>query len=499
MNSVPLRRALTLAVVAAAGVAGVVAWRAWKRPAPPPLSLSYWYWHRPFRLADDERKALVGAGVRELFIHAGTLSVGDDGNLRTSLRQQWGEGGKGFQIHLVVNASGGVLAKLASLEPAAVAEAVAATVREARDGARAKGLEVVGVQTDFDYPSRLLLRYAAMLDALRAKLPGLTLSAALLATYYTRRELDAVLQRLDFAAPQFYEAQTSRRLDDFAPVSDPKRLARGLAAAGRRGFPFRAGLPAYGHALVFDGAGRLRGVYRDASADTLAGDTRFRLEKREVEPRSGERVLTFVASGTDRPDHRVVYDLPTPDSLARCLATLREKRPDNCAGAILFRLPERGESATLPLPTSLALWRGEAPAPSVRVRIRKGVARPWSAVEGGTPAGEVFVDVTNDGAAGTAIGPESVVVDVRLGRPGVESVAPGGFARATPFLGEPGRAGSPARADGVRFSAAGLPAGATLTAGPLRLTDAVVPSVVVEWRALSADGATTLSGKGSLP
>lgn len=498
MNPVPPRRALTLAVVAAAGVAGAVAWRVWRRPAPPPLSLSYWYWHRPFRLSVDERKALDAAGVRELFVHAGTVYVDEAGKLRTALRQQWGDGGKGLRAHLVVNTSSGVLTKLESLPPESLADAIARTVAEAREGARARGLDIVGVQTDIDYPTRLLPRYAAMLDALRAKLPHLTLSAALLATYYDSRRLDPVLQRLDFAVPQFYEAQTPRRLDAFAPVSDPKRLEKGLAAAGRRGFPFRTGLPAYGHALVFDGGGRLRGVYRDASADTLAGDPRFRLEKQETEPRSGERILTFVASGTDRPDHRIVYDLPTPDALARCLNLLREKRPENCTGAILFRLPERGESATLPLATTLALWRGETPTPAVRVRVRSRIARPWSAVEGGSASAEVFVDVTNAGSASTALAPDAVVVDVRLGRAGVESVAPGAFARATPFVGAPGRPGGASRADGVRFVAAGIPAGATLTAGPIRLPGGAVPKVTVAWSAL-ADRGPALTGEESVP
>lgn len=483
---------LVLALLAAGGFWG---WRRAQTPLPP-LTKSLWYWHRPFRLKPAEVVSLRSAGVSELFVHAGLLCRNDeDGALGITLRQSWASRAEGLKVHLVFNASSDVLGRLETIPEATLATTLAEAALAQKQTAQRVGVEVIGLQCDLDFPTRLLPRYATLLKALRQKLPGWQLSATLLSSWYSSPKLDPVLDALDFSVPQFYEAQTPRGYRDFTPIFSPMVLERGLRAAGRRGKPFRAGLPAYGHALVFDGSGRLRGMYRDGGADTLSADPAFRSVRAETDPKTGNRRVEFTAAQAGAVDFRILFDLPTLHSVQKALGTVVEQRPRNCTGVVLFRLPELGETSTLPLATLTALLTQESPAPKIRARIRTKPAAAWSAIESGQEAGTaVFVDLINEGTASTALGPDSVTLDLALPGPGVVAVAPGGFATAR-LLGEnPEQTVSPVRAKNVRWSAPTLAAGATVTAGPLHLHGSEVGALKAHWRVRLQDGTTALTG-----
>ncbi|WP_309707782.1 DUF3142 domain-containing protein [Armatimonas sp.] len=493
----PHSKFILLGLVLAGIFWGVWGWQRAKTPLPP-LTKSLWYWHRPFLLKDEEVAQLRTAGVSEIFVHAGLLYRRDeDGTLGVTLGQSWKSRADGLKVHVVFNASADVLSRLEKLPEETLAETMASAARTQKQAAQKVGVEVIGLQCDLDFPTRLLLRYATLIKLLRSKLPGWQLSATLLSTWYTSHNLDAVLDALDFSVPQFYESQTPRGYADFTPIFSPRVLERGLATAGRRGKPFRAGLPAYGHALVFDGPGRLRGMYRDGGADTLASDPAFHCLRAETDSVTGNRRLEFTAAQAGAVDFRILFDLPTALSVQKALALTMANRPRNCTGFVLFRLPEPGETSTLPLPTLTALLKNQTPILRPRIRIRTKPAAAWSAIEGGGEAGTlVFVDLINDGDAGSALGPETVTLDLELTRPGVVDVAPGGFAKATLFAESPERAVSPLRATGVRWSAANLPPKTTLTVGPLRLKGSEIGTLNVHWRVLALDGKTAQVGEG---
>ncbi len=493
----PHSKLILMGLAFAGGVWGVWGWQRAKTPLPP-LTKSLWYWHRPFLLKDEEAAQLRTAGVSELFVHAGLLyRREEDGTLGVTLGQSWKSRAEGLKVHVVFNASADVLSRLEKLPEETLAETIATVARTQKQAAQKAGVEVIGLQCDLDFPTRLLPRYASMLKLIRQKLPGWQLSATLLTTWYTSRNLDSVLDVLDFSVPQFYESQTPRGYADFTPIFSPKVLECGLAAAARRGKPFRAGLPAYGHALVFDGPGRLRGMYRDGGADTLASNPAFRCLRAETDSVTGNRRLEFTAAQAGAVDFRILFDLPTALSVQKALARTMANRPRNCTGVVLFRLPEPGETATLPLPTLTALLKNQPPILRPRVRIRTKPAAAWSAIEGGGEAGTlVFVDLINDGDVGSALGPETVTLDLELARPGVLDAAPGGFAKATLFAESPDRIASPLRATGVRWSATNLAPMTTLTAGPLHLKVTEIGRLRAHWRVVAQDGTTALTGGG---
>src|SRR5205809_3046112 len=75
----------------------------WHRKAPaPPLDISLWYWHQPFRLSRAELLQLDSMGVHQLFVRAGTITRARDA-VRISLPQQWENRGGAIPVHLVFN------------------------------------------------------------------------------------------------------------------------------------------------------------------------------------------------------------------------------------------------------------------------------------------------------------------------------------------------------------------------------------------------------------
>src|SRR5687767_12484932 len=77
-------------------------WGMAARPArsPHPLRTACWYWHHPFRLDAGDRHALEAARVSRLYVHAGTLALGD-GALRLTSRQRW-EASPACDVHAVL-------------------------------------------------------------------------------------------------------------------------------------------------------------------------------------------------------------------------------------------------------------------------------------------------------------------------------------------------------------------------------------------------------------
>jgi hypothetical protein len=502
--------ALCLLALLAAGVC----WRVWRqRQAPPPLEVSLWYWHQPFSITVDEASRLHALGVRQIFVRAATFRYGDAaGPAVLSLPQIWKTRADRLAVHLVFPVDYSLVRRFEQIPEDRLRAAFTAGIRRERQRAERAGIRVAGVQIDLDCPTRLLPHYARLLAGLRADLgTSGVLSVTLLTSWYASRDLLAVLDAVDFSVPQFYEAQTPRTRDQFTPISDLPRLSRGLRAAGRFGKPFYAGLPSYGHALVYDGQGRLRGLFHDASAaELITRPDEFHLlgvhpidakGKPAATPdaANGEEIVEFgpAHAGTD---FRLLYDLPTPDLLARHLAMVRTERPDNCRGVILYRYPSAGESETLPLPTVEAILRGAKPVPQLRIRLRTRRSAPWEMVEAERPEAvsqrtNLYVTVTNIGDGPTRIAQDAVDVALRFDHPGIEDASRGTFDTVEAFAGEPENRSSLPRADGIRLRAASLAPGESRTAGPFFLSPDGPSRVRGTWSAALPGGFDTAAGE----
>lgn len=492
----------------------------------PPIS--FWYWHSPFVLSPDDTKTLQDLGVRELFVRAATLTYSGDPNdpVRASLRQTWPAPPKvktsvaantafHLQIHLVFPVDATLVRRFEGLPEETFAQSMVQAIEtEWQRAAMQMPGAIVGVQIDLDCPTRLLGRYAAVLKRVRSRLPRTNaLSITLLTSWYDSRRLRGLLDAVDFSVPQFYEAQTSTTRSQFHPISNLSRLPRRLHQAAQLEKPFFVGLPIYGHALVYDGTGRLRGLFHDASAaDLLARPHDFRFlgaaplneqgqDAKVPEAFIGEERVEFgpARAGTA---FQLTYDLPTPDLLRRHLERLRAERlPRTCRGIILYRFPERGQEAVLPLATVAAVVQGNPPQPNVQLQVRTRRTAAFDLVESpqpGPPRTDLYVTVINSGTGPSRVAPDAVTVDLRFQKAQLETARLGTFNDLEGFAGVPEARASVARADTLRYRVTHLAPGERRILGPVTLIARPSATVSAQWRVVLPGGFDTLR-KNILP
>ena len=468
-------------------------------------------------MSEKESAELKGLNVRALFVRAGTIERGENGVCET-LPQVWEKSPDAPAVHLVFNFDYSMVRHFAELDNANVAQVVANAAKQARGKAEAAGLCVVGLQIDFDCATRRLPKYADLLRKIRAALarPDMKLSITALETWYGSRDLNAVLEAVDFAAPQYYEANLPASIANFAPVSNLEAAARGLEKAERFGRPFYAGLPAYGHAVMTDENGKVLGLYREMTAEEATKHPAFQFVRafpadRKGQPGTaqnaiGENLVDFIAVRNARDGrgkgYHLIYDLPTPELLAQHLALVEKNRPANCRGVILFRYPEPGATMTLPLPAIAAILRKETARPDLQVKIQCA-ASPWELIETGRKANRPPLDVNilvkNSGNADTFFAPDALTLTLIFDRPGLGEIAAPAFDRLETFAANaenaaPEISASSIRANILKLSKWHLPPNETARI-TLRLPADGATALRGTWASRNPDGLTNQTGK----
>ena len=507
------------AALVGAAVCGTLLWQRLFAPLPP-LEVSLWYWHQPFRILPQEAAEWKALGVRQLFVQAGSFRK-DASGIHMALPQIWETAGNGLAVHLVFHLDGSLAQEFSTLDLQALETPLLDGIRREREAAEHTGVKVAGVQLDFDCPTRQLPKYADLLRDVRKAVASesCALSITALPTWYGSRLVDAPLAQVDFAVPQYYEPELPKSLDKFATVSRLSLVEHGLRAAGRQGAPFYAGLPVYGHSLLYDAQGQLAGTYHRMGALDAFRHPAFRLARAfgadangapaTPETAIGETLYDFVAVAPAKSGRGVgfhlVYDLPTPTLLARHLALVRAQRPRNCRGVILFRYPEARETATLPLPTLQAVLQGKTPHPQLKVEIQAR-ALPWEQIETGRKVErapqELALTVTNVGKAATALGPDAVTVTLLMDRPGIADLSAGDADSVETFSNEsrdvsdvsPGQRVGLLRANVVRFHKLCLMPGESVKFGPLRLPADSAAQAQGSWSVADPDHFIRITG-----
>jgi len=207
--------------------------------------------------------------------------------------------------------------------PTLDANAIATHAHDLVAAWRAAGVQVDGVEIDFDCASARLADYAKLLGAIRLKLPGdAKLSITVLPAWIGTPGLADVLAQSDEAVLQVHAVSDPKH-----GLFDAKQAQQWIAAfAKQTSKPFRVALPAYGSALVLDANGKTVGVESEAAL-----------------PEPGERLELFS-------DPRAVADL---------LQEIKKAPPGNLRGFVWFRLPLPGDRRAWPLTTIAAVIAGQ--------------------------------------------------------------------------------------------------------------------------------------------
>lgn len=439
-------------------------------------TLAMWFWHSPLALTKEDLGRLKSMGVTELYARAGTLST-DGEKVVLSLPQTFKEP-IGLPIHLVFRADPGVLHRFEEIPIPELADIIARNYLAAKADADRVHDTVRGLQLDLDVPTRLLPRYAQLLHAIRPMIPAEDkLSITSLATWFASRDLEAVVKELDFYAPQFYEASVPQTLDDERPIANLKQLDDGLIAAEQLDVPFLIGAPCYGQALLFDKDGKIAGTYRGLSPD--GASRHASLKKVSWSSSQGEERLIFeaVKAGAQGKGlgFKILYRRPTPQAIQSFFQEAQRKRPPNCLGIALFRVPEPGETLATPLPTLVSALAGKVP--SLILKIVPTLRRlPFAAIESSSSkiSTELKLSIEGIGDGDTCLGSDALRIQILAPQGAFEEVQSGGFGGASPFVGSPAQAGTVSlrRADGVVLWKSHLGPGEKVAVGPILLTGA---------------------------
>ncbi|WP_256203118.1 DUF3142 domain-containing protein [Pseudomonas sp. ML96] len=192
---------------------------------------------------------------------------------------------------------------------------------------RAAGLNPRGLEIDHDCASARLPAYAELLRELRRQLPTeLQLSITALPAWLSSPALDQVLATVDSSVLQVHAVNAPQD-----GLFDPEQAQDWTERyAQRSGKPFLLALPAYGVAL------------------TENGQVESEVPLRQGGPRRELRA--------------------DPEQVGELLGELRASPPNQLAGIIWFRLPLSGDRRAWPMPTLLAVARGQPLAPAIALQ-----------------------------------------------------------------------------------------------------------------------------------
>lgn len=404
-----------------------------------PLAVSFWYWHTPFQLSSSEVRQLKEIGVKRLFVRAGTFSH----DYKLTVPQQWACSGAPFSVSLVYNFDSGLLRHFEDLDIGEASREMAKAINASGGRAKKAGAQIEGVQLDIDCPTRLLPKYAELLGAIRPKIDlkkPWNLSVTGLSSWLGTRGFKEVADKVDFLAPQFYESDIAFEENQVRTIGDIGAIERGLPKAASLNKPIYAGLATYGRALLYDPQGHLAGIYRSLSPEDAVRDPY--LKYLSLEPLgpggfatsekdyAGEDQLTLVALGPDQEarGYRLVYDLPTPQLLAREIEAVQKSAPENCQGIILYRMPQDEDGMALLVPSVKSVLQGKTPKSNIALKVSSS-PNPWRLVDSQSKqiSSDIKVEATNLGDGPTGIGPHAVQILVRWPGKGLINAQAGDF------------------------------------------------------------------------
>jgi hypothetical protein len=413
-------RLLCAAVLTLAAVAMIS--RAHRKPRPWKVNevpVAFWGWRNEAPSQTDVREAIETGKARTIFLRAGQIDY-QDGKLRR-IRPVTGTLPAGIDLHLVYNATRSTLINLENVDEKTMAGGIAATFHEDVVRATQDHAQVVGLQIDFDVPTRLLGRYERILRALRASLnPGVRLSITGLPTWMQSAQLGSTLSQVDFWVPQFYGAAIPERLDQLIPISSPQETERFVNSARELNRPFYAGLAAYSWALLYNASGALISLRGDMDPSAIAADANLEL----IDHRPFDKAATarsewryaYRARADGVIDDLVmqagdvlVIDVSSAESLRHSAQIVRELAGEKLLGICVFRLPARNDPATLTAAQVAAALGDETTAPDLKISFKRNEDPPngW------------LLEIANHGKAGAI----DLKIDLPLDTGTIESLS----------------------------------------------------------------------------
>jgi hypothetical protein len=461
--------------VLATASAALIIWSAssdkHRKWAASEVPVAFWSWRS---VAPSEAEVLLAVrqtNAATIFIRAGQIDR-ESATVRR-IRAVTGPLPRRIDIHLVYNATSSLLSEFERIDSNELSSALISALDQDTKRAAQDGASIVGLQLDFDVPTRLLREYAELLRKVRSRLAAaLKLSITGLPTWMDSADLAGALAICDFWIPQLYGAQIPERLEQMIPISSSMLIARDTARARKLGRLFYAGLAAYGYVIHYSRSGSLVDLRGDVDPaaliqnpslklidqSKLAGDgstTQPAEEWRSVFRAEQDTTIDGISLAAGE---TLLLSWPTAEGLRISARRVREQAGDRLMGICVFRVPTEGDRATLTIgEISTALKDRRAPF-SFDARIDN-----VSSDENRTTA---LLTLRNSGATASRIGERALTVIVRVPAGGLRGATSDDRLLVEPVH-EAGGSIVPCmfrRANAIRFTARWWPPGEKATA-----------------------------------
>jgi len=231
------------------------------------------------------------------------------------------------------------------------ARRVSDTVSTVCEIARLKGLNVAGVQLDYDAPTNSLEGYGAFLVRIQEILPStMPLSITALPTWLDASAFADIASTLDYYVLQVHSFQRPGSLGAPVVLCDTTRLADYVTAVEGIGVPYFIAFPTHGYEAAFDSTGAFIGLSAEGPAPAWPAGSILR----EI-----------------RAD---------PSSIAGAIHALSVERPPHYRGAVWFRMPVATDTLNWTWPMLAAVMEGRTPSVRFTTELRfpdPGLAEIW--------------------------------------------------------------------------------------------------------------------------
>lgn len=384
--------------------------RTWAANETP---IAFWAWRNEAPTSSEIEQVIRQTGARRLFLRAGQFDLVIGSPQR--IRPMKGPMPAGMEIHLAYNMTRDLLEKFESTGTAPLAEVITGTFL-----ADAQGAQITGLQLDFDIPTRLLDRYAALLRAVRPRLPqGTQLSVTGLPTWMGSSRIDDLLKETDFWTPQLYGATIPDGIDKRIPIASPTIVRQAVVKARECNRPFYAGLAAYGYAVLYSEKGALIEVRGDLDPAMIANQPQLELiESRPFDESPGsDRRYVYRAKSDVTIDGLVIHageqlmlDVPTTASLRTAARAVREEAGDRLLGLCLFRLPGSSDPSNLSIEEIAAALADRNPEMNTDLKA-------WFNHGGTEPqrkAGSLVIETSNAGGGRAMLGEGAMTIEISI-------------------------------------------------------------------------------------
>lgn len=441
---IPLTKLLTLLVSLS-----LITIFAFREKVPPPrawaaseVPIAFWAWQTTNPSQKDVQKAISVTKAKDLFIHAGQIDyILANGGLRR-IRQAEGLLPNGMALHLTYNATVDLLRNLEKVTPKQLADIIGHCYQEDLRKANESAATVVGVQLDIDFPTRLLPKYTELLEALHAQLPANTkLSITGLPTWMNSPKLKETLAKVDFWIPQCYGTEIPKQLARLSPISNLEQVSQAVETSRLLGYPFYAGLSAYGYAARYSKNGNFIQIRGDIDPAKIITNPSLELvERQSFAAKEGVNLSAnewcylyrvredFVLDGLNlKVGESLILDLPTSEALRTNIQKVREIAGEGLLGICIFRLPTESDL------TNLTLTEISNAIKDVKPNIVTGLELT-SIAKGKTT--QLLLTLKNTGSANPLMGEDSLNVDLEVPVGKITSLYLGNSIVAKPLCGQ---------------------------------------------------------------